>query len=369
MQVQPGHQSNHCKVTFLRHCNHPDPPTKHAFFIEGGGTKGVYAIGILKYLSDMNPYIKLDGIDLFGGTSIGSYIAAGLSLGCRKDDFDQIAKKIDIADLTDKGYMFAWTMYRFATYGYLYNDGGRRKVISTILNQRNAQIKKHLELPDSTKFDAMDLKIGELRKLIIKYPETYRHLIINTVDLNRNQQLFITTLEDKWDTIKLSDGLLASSALPFVFQPMQFYYDSATDTYSYIPSATSTLNQLIDGGAATNNPLDYFLIHDNHHTYNLWLLVFSSAPTYVPLPTTYSVLTRFISFLISGKNDVKTTFIHSHYKINTINLHSNANTLDYYTPAQIQQIIEDIYNQCVSGQIHFESDTGTDKKKIDIVIV
>lgn len=337
-----------------------------AFFIEGGGTKGVYAIGILKYLASDNPHLLLDNVSLFGGTSIGSYIAAGLSLGCRSTDFDQIAKTMDISDLTDKGYMFAMTMYRFGAYGYLYNDTGRRKVVSIILNQRNSQIKQHLNIPTETQYDVMDLTLGDLRKLIKSNPETYRHLLINTVDINRNHQIFITTLTEKWDSIKLSDALLASSAIPFVFQSTTLYYDSETDLYSYNQTVNSTTNRLIDGGTATNNPLDYFLINNAHHQYNLWLLIFSDMPSYVPLTTNYSMFKRLVNFLIGGKNDVKSKYIRSHYNINTIDLHSNANTLEYYTQAQIQQIIEDIYNQCVRGQICFEKD---DTGRIENIIV
>ena len=314
------------------------------------------------------PYLLLDTVSLFGGTSIGSYISAGLSLGCRENDFEQISKLIDIADLTDRGYLFAYTMYRFGRYGYLYDDAGRRKVISIILNQRSAQIKQHLNISLDTKYDVMNLTIGELRKLIETHPDVYRHLIVNTVDLNRNHQLFITTLTNKWDQIKLSDALLASSALPFIFKPVTLYYDSTTDIYSYIPTATSTLDQLIDGGVSTNNPLDYFLINDNHHEYDLWLLIFSSPPNFIPMPTAYSMLTCLVNYLISGKNDIKSSFIYSHYKINTINLHSSASTLDYYSQAQIQQIITNIYNECVNGQLHFERETAK-SEKIDAITI
>jgi predicted acylesterase/phospholipase RssA len=78
---------------------------KNAFFIEGGGTKGVYAIGILKYLFDNNPHFSLADVNIFGGTSVGSYLATALSLGFQKDDMIEISKIIDISKLIDSKYI------------------------------------------------------------------------------------------------------------------------------------------------------------------------------------------------------------------------------------------------------------------------
>lgn len=348
---------------------------KNAFFIEGGGTKGVYAIGILKYLFENNPYFNINDVELFGGTSVGSYLAAALSIGYDKNDIESIVKIIDIGSLIDSKYMFMVTLYRFTTQGYLYDDTGRESIVKEIINHKLDDINHNLGFTGSNKLNANNLRFSHLRLLIKNFPHIYKHLLVNTIDINRGKEIIITTLEEKWDNIKLLDALLASSAIPFIFKPTTLYHNPTTNTYSYdkvedsLPSFTLspneqvkvgdclpsfTTNILVDGGTCMNNPLDYFLLNEEKYSnYNLWLLKFTSQPEYVNINGTFSLLKQLVDYLVSGKNNIKMELIHENYNISTINLHSNAGTLDIYTQDQIKQIIDDIYNQCLDNKLFF----------------
>lgn len=333
-------------------------PVKNAFFIEGGGTRGIYGIGVLKYLQSANPYIKLDQVDIFGGTSVGSYLATALSLGYQKDDLVEITKIIDVRKLIDSKYMFMMTMYRFMTQGHLYDDTGRQDIIKKILDYKIVMIKDHLGIADQANFGGKDLTFSHLKKLIASHPITYKHLLINVVDISKNDQIFMTTLNDEFDDIKLFDAMSASSSIPFVFKPVTMYYHGNTKKYGYQQLDGSTINNLVDGGVSTNNPLDFFLLNDEKYShYKLWLLKFTNYPQYVKIDSTIILLKQLMEYLITGKNDIKMNLVEEDYHINCINLHSTAGTLDIYTPEAAQKIIDDIYNQCVSGKLFFGNET------------
>ena len=327
---------------------------KNAFFIEGGGTRGIYAIGILKYLFEPNPYLNLANTNIFGGTSVGSFLATALSLGYDKDDIMELSKTINVANLIDAKYKFMVTAYRFLSQGYLYDDVARQEIVEKILDYKIETIRKHLELNITGK----NLTFGHLKKLIERHPTIYKHLLINAVDISRSEQIFMTTLNDKYDDITLFDAILASSAIPFVFKAVTLYYYPDTDKYGYDNLDKSTINCLVDGGVSTGNPLDFFLLRDGKYLnsqYQLWLLKFTSDPKYVKIDGFNSLLTQTVDYLISGKNNIKMNLIEENYHINIINLHSTSGTLDIYTMEQIQTIINDIYNECISGKLYFNN--------------
>lgn len=328
--------------------------TKNGFFIEGGGTRGIYAIGILKYLFEKNPYFNLTDVHIFGGTSVGSFLSTALSLGFDKDDMVNIIKDIDFGNLIDSKFLFMITLCRFLKQGYLYDDEGRQNIIHLILNYKIDIIKKHLDDPT---VNSKNLTFGHLKILINLYPHIYKHLIINAVDINRGEQIFMCTLDNKFDDIAIFDAIMASSAIPLVFKPLELYYYPDLKLYGYTPSDNATRNCLVDGGLDTNNPLDYFLINKNLCSdYNFWLLKFTNPISHVDIDGIIPSFSRILEYVISIKNNIKTTLIKEKYSINIFNLHLNVGALDIYTSSQIQKIISDIYNKCVSQEIHIEND-------------
>ncbi|AQN68555.1 patatin phospholipase [Saudi moumouvirus] len=330
-----------------------DEGIKHAFFIEGGGTRGVYAAGVLKYLFEENEFLDLKNVEVFGGTSVGSYLSTALSLGYHKEDILGITKLIDLSKLIDSKYMFVFTAYRFLSKGFLYDDTGRQDIIGKILNYKIDIIKNHLGITNEN-FNGIDLTFGHLKQLINNFPDIYKHLLINTVDISRKEQIFMTTLNDNWDHIKLFDAMLASSSIPFVFQQTKLYYDDVSKKYFYDKLPNMTENYFVDGAVSNNNPLDYLLLHDELKNYNLWLLQFTNKPKYVNIDTNITLLKQLVDHIMGAKNNINMEFLHQEYQINIINLNSKAGALDIYTPEKVQDIIQDIYNQCLSGTLHFE---------------
>lgn len=335
--------------------------TKNAFFIEGGGTRGIYAIGVLKYLFENNSHLNLDSVNIFGGTSVGSFLATALSMGFQKDDIIQISKIINIADLIDKKYMFMITAYRFCSQGYLYDDIGRQKIICQILDFKIDMIKQHLGLGNDKNFRGKDLTFAHLKTLIALYPNIYKHLLINVVDISRSEQIFMSSLNDKCNDIKLFDAILASSAIPAVFKPVKLYFNPDLDKYNYHNTENSLETYLVDGGISSGNPLDFFLLNDHIYSeYELWLIKFVDPPQYTKIDGFISLLKNTIDYLVSGKNNIKMKLVEETYCINTINLHSKAGTFDIYTQPQIQTIIDEVYNQCLTGMLYFDN-----KEKIE----
>lgn len=322
--------------------------SKNVFVIEGGGTKGIYAIGILKYLLQKNNYLDLNFIDIFAGTSVGSYLALCLSIGYNNSDFDEIIKIINIKDIFDKNYLFFVTAFRFLNLGHLYSNNGRINIIKILLHHKLDIINLHL----NQNLSVEELTFGHLNQLINKYPSIYRHLLINTVDISRGQQLFITTLNDKWNHIKIIDALLASSAIPFVFPSVQFYYNHNTLSYSYEYSENSTINHLIDGSVSTNNPLDYFLIDNSlYYNYSIWLLKFTCYSQYTSIYNKISLFKQLVNYLLTIKNDVKINLLEKYFNINTINLKVESSILQIYNYETTLNIINNIFQKCISGEI------------------
>lgn len=327
--------------------------TKNAFLISGGGTRGVFAIGILKYLFEDNPHFCLQNTSIFGGTSVGSFLACALSLGFTRENTIEMSKIIDLSHLIDNKWLFMLTTYRFLSKGHLYDDSGRKKIIENILEYRIDIINNHLDFPE--KITGKNLTFNHLKILINKYPNIYKHLLINAVDINRGQQIFMTTLDNKCDNIKLMDALMASSAIPFVFGTTNIYYYPSSNSYGYSQMSDGLKCHLIDGGVSTNNPTDFFLINNAlFNDYNLWLINFTSKQEYLKIDGTISMGKQVLDYLISGKNDIKMQLVEEQFKINTINLHSTDGTIVLYTPQQIEKIINDIYDQCINGKILFD---------------
>jgi hypothetical protein len=306
-------------------------------------------LGLIKYLFNTNPYINLSDVNIFGGTSVGSFIATALSIGYNMDDFNKLSSILNINGLVDSKYLCFLTLCRFIKTGYLYKDCGRKTIVQQLLNIRMASIQNDLGLA----IDSTDLTFGHLKKLITSHPKIYKNLIINMTDINVNQQIFMSTLDDSSSNIKIFDAMLASSAIPFVFEP-SILYKYVDGSYGYENKPESTINHLIDGGASANSPIDICLLDcDMFKNYNLWLLKFTDMPKYVKIDGTISMLRQVLEYLINGKNNVKMEMIHHEYKINTIDLKCKSSTLDTFTPEQIVAMNQAIYDKCVSGELHF----------------
>lgn len=322
----------------------------NALFIEGGGTKGVSAIGVLQCLMTYNNFFNIQNVKIFGGTSVGSYLALALALGYTPDDFNNFVDNLKLEKLIDPPYLFIFSVSRLLYYNYLYNDYGRIEIIKLIIKIKFDDIVKDLiesGIILNANFSPELLTFGDLIKLKNYKPNIYKDLIINTVDISRNEQIFMTTLEpDLWSDIKIMDALLASSAIPFVFKSQEFYYDISNNKYTKNKSENCLSCTFIDGGVSTNNPLDYFLINrELYKDYNLFLIKFSVEKSYIFINNLFSLTSRLLEYLITGKNDIKTDMIEKEHCVNSIIIELTSGTLDIYTKNEIQNIIKSCFSK------------------------
>jgi predicted acylesterase/phospholipase RssA len=322
----------------------------NAFFIEGGGTKGVHAIGVIKYMFDHPGVLDLRQVKVFGGTSVGSYLATALSLGLDSADMSQLIEVIDIGGLIESKYWMPLTLYRLTSKGYLYDDAGRRRIAESVINLKIDRICSDLKKAgiDDT-IDSTTLTFGHLSALVKNYPNIYKDLLINAVDINRHSQVFMTSLDGKWSNISILDAMLASSAIPFVFKPTEFHYEPYSGLYHPHPIDNSLPVFLVDGATSTNNPLDYFLLNPDYD-YHIWLLKFTAKKSYIRTRTNLEFFRSLIDYLIGGKNDLKAKLLSDKCAVNVINLKSTAGTLDLYTTEEIKEIVKEIYLQCCDGR-------------------
>jgi predicted acylesterase/phospholipase RssA len=353
---------------------------KLVFLIEGGGTKGIYAIGVIKYLlEDKNTYLKMSDVSIFGGTSVGSYIATALALGFNEDDVDNLSENIDTTRLIDTGYWQILSIYRLSTYGYLYGDAGRLELIKMILDRKFIDIKRDLHEidPEINLNLSTELTFGHLQMLNKFKPNIYKHLLINAIDMSREVQIFFTSLNSKSNNITLANAMLASSSIPLVYKTVDMFYNLESDSYSQIlqPSQTqATINSLVDGGL--DNPSDYFLFEENNMTdYTIYNLKFNPQPSYLRIDSTFVLLHRIMDYLLGGVSEFhkeqnshrNTSFLEvstcknsetktkEKCKLNTIDISCKAGTFDMYTKVQVKEIIQKIYLECLQGEIDFNN--------------
>jgi predicted acylesterase/phospholipase RssA len=325
----------------------------NSFFIEGGGTKGIFALGVLKYLFSNSNIINLNEVDIFGGTSVGSYFSIALALGCQQEDLDKFIQNLTLENLVDHDYLFLKILTRFLCYGYLYDNEELIKIITSIIDLRIEEIQKDL----GEKITSQELTINHLKKLIQLKPHVYKNLVINSVDLSHNKQVFFTTLNNQADNIKLLDIALASSALPFIFKPVILHFHHDMYVYPSNNKEDVEVCHLIDGALAMNNPLDYFLLN-NFTNHKLWLLRFTKEPSYVSVKGIIQTFKIITDYLIVGRDNIEMELLQKKYCINIINLQLQEGILELYNHQQIEKWINDTYEECRNGSIRFVTENA-----------
>lgn len=330
--------------------NNTKPKKKNAFFIGGGGTKGIYAIGVIKYFFRENSLFSLTNTEICGGTSVGSFFAAAISLGYNEIDMDMCSLHIDMQDLNVNFLQYPTMFFRLLFKKYLYNTNVRENMITQIINQKIETLRIDLDKPQ---INATEITYGDLKFLIKNYPNKYKHLIINSVDLASGKEIFFNTFESKTDNISIYLSLLATSAFPFVFKPV-ILYENPDGTYSQESTTDSVAGYFIDGGVATNNPLDYLLEnYENFLDYDLWYVKFSDKNKRKKVTNIFSSVKQIISFMLNSDDEFKLKLIKDKYNLSTLNLNLSANTFDVYDKYQIQNIINKVFEECLNNQIAF----------------
>ncbi|MEP3837207.1 MAG: patatin-like phospholipase family protein [Algibacter sp.] len=194
------------------------PRPKVGLVLSGGGAKGLAHIGVLKVIDSLGIQV-----DYVAGTSMGSIVGALYASGYSGKQLDSIFHKIDF----DK----------------IINDDLPRS--STAFSERNNMEKYALKLP----FNNFKIKLPSALSRGHNTYSLFLKLLIHVNEINDFSKLpipffCIATNVEKGEQVVLEKGnltqaIMASSALPSLFQPVNINDDI-----------------LIDGGVVNNYPVD-----------------------------------------------------------------------------------------------------------------
>lgn len=178
---------------------------------DGGGIRGALSLKILDLIEAKTPF--LDKVDLFAGTSTGSFIALGLAMGL---------KPVDLLPLytTEGQSVFVKSSHpveRVLGFEAKYTNGPLKKALEKVYKAKVASSKPLSDLPKKVAIPTFELKSGEKEG-----------------DNNRWKPQVLNNLKGSTTAhVSIIDAALKSSAAP-----------------TYFPSYKGC----VDGGVAANNP-------------------------------------------------------------------------------------------------------------------
>ena len=176
-----------------------------AIAIDGGGIKGlIISRGLSRLERELGgiPLIKQNKIKVLAGTSTGSLISMGLSIGMTSDQISDIYVKFGqdvfpplspvwLPDFIRKGY----EMFLMVTRHSLYTTDKLKQFLRNV-------VAEHTGNPDFT--------LGELKQRLA--PD--QAVIFTTVNIAQRRTRFIKSYQDKWADWKVWEAALASSVAP-----------------------------------------------------------------------------------------------------------------------------------------------------------
>jgi NTE family protein len=187
----------------------PDKTKKNILVLAGGGMKGLYILGCLKYLEEKN---LLKYINTYAGTSVGGHIAFMLSIGYTVNEIYKFTKCFDFTRLTDLNISNIFSKFSVSSHE------GLDKAILYQLNFKNI---KH------------DITLLEL------YKKTKKKLILATVCINTREVEYLSY--ETYPELLLITALKMTTAVPILF-----------------PFVEYNNKKYIDGGLLENFPITIF---------------------------------------------------------------------------------------------------------------
>ena len=184
---------------------------RNILVLAGGGMKGMYIIGCLKYLEEKN---LLKNIDTYAGTSIGGILSFMLNIGYTVDEIYKFSKIFDISKTTDINITNIFDTYSLCHYEHC------EKIFVNQLKLKNIN---------------PDIKLIEL------YKKTKKKLILTTVCINTKQVEYISY--ETYPEMPLITAIKMTSAVPILF-----------------PFVEYNNKKYVDGGLLENFPISIF--HD-----------------------------------------------------------------------------------------------------------
>lgn len=206
----------------------------------GGGMKGIYILGGLKYLEEQN---LLTNIQTYTGTSFGGILSLYLNIGYTVDELYKFAKLFDFTKSTDINFdiNYIFNNYSINTYDNL----------DVILN-------KSISLKN----------INPNITLLELYKKTKKKLILCTVCIDTKESEFISY--ETYPDLNIKTAIKMTMSVPILFPPVKHN------------------NKLyVDGGLLNNFPIDIFennlenVIGINLHTDFLYVKDYDNIINYI----------------------------------------------------------------------------------------
>ena len=268
-----------------------DKKSRHILVLAGGGMKGVYIVGCLKYLEEKG---LLQHIDTFAGTSIGGIISFMLNIGYTVDEIYKFAKIFDLSKSTDIN-------------------------IANILN--TFAVSKHDDFEKIIIYLLKQKKIDPEIKLIELYKKTKKKLIVATVCVNTKMVEYLSY--ENYPELSVVTALKMTSAVPILF-----------------PFVEYNNKKYVDGGLLENFPISLF---DDKLDNVIGINIMSE------LPSKHSTIMEYIVLILgivyyNGYNK----YAVEKYKNCVFNLNlSDSNTFNFeLTPEKKKEMYRDGYNNC-----------------------
>ena len=182
---------------------------------EGGGVLGIAFVGALRYLESKG---ILKNITKYAGSSAGSFVALGLTLGYTVSELESILLKLDFSAFEDDSYGVIRDLHRLKKeYGICKGDVLREWIQELIY----------------TKLGSRHITFSEL------YTHTNAYLVITGTCLNKQKTVFFN--KDTTPDMDVSLAVRISSCIPIFFRAVSYQGDI-----------------YIDGGTLLNYPLYIF---------------------------------------------------------------------------------------------------------------
>jgi len=215
-------------------------PNKNTLVLCGGGMKGIYILGGLKYLEE---HKLLTHINTYAGTSFGGMLAFYLSIGYSIDELYKFTKNFDFSKSNDINFDI----------NYLFNN-------YSINTDTNIDV----ILDKSISLKNIDPNIT----LLDLYKKTKKKIILCTVCIDTKQCEYISF--ETYPDLNIKTAIKMTISVPLLFPPVKYN------------------NKLyVDGGLLNNFPINYFnnnlenVIGINLHTDFLYVKDYDNIINYI----------------------------------------------------------------------------------------
>lgn len=249
---------------------------KTALVVSGGGSKGAFAVGVVKYLAENRPDIQFDTLC---GTSTGSLIVPMAALG-EIGVLETIYTTQTTADVVITGNI----LNRFARANSLYDAGPLARQITT--NYTDERFKQLAASKKEVFLTTVCLQTGR-----ITYFSNTGMPMLNT----------------NYDVVKLNDGqafreaVLASSCQPVFMPPIE------------VSAVTDKPRQFVDGGLREYAPIQLAIDNGATEVYAILLTPETAATSNERFTSTFNILESTISWFTNdvAVNDVQVPLLYN----------------------------------------------------------